>query len=73
MSLKTPKTSNGKDKQPEGEEPGRREPATPDEEKAVEKEELESFRRRKQWFEDVLGDASDMAREEEKEEETPDD
>ena len=33
-----------------------REPASPDEERAVEAEELESFKRRRQWADDVLGD-----------------
>ena len=45
--------------QPEDEKTKKREPATVDEEKEVEKEELESFRRRRQWFEEVLGDAQE--------------
>jgi hypothetical protein len=72
MSARESEKSNGQDEQPDGEKPGQREPATPDEEKAVEKEELESFRRRKLWFEEVLGEASDAARDEEKGEETLD-
>jgi hypothetical protein len=38
-----------------------REPATPEEERALEQEELESFRRRKEWSDRVLGGDGDAS------------
>ncbi len=51
------KGSVGKEDQPDHAEPiGERKPSTPEEERALEKEELESFRRRRKWFEETFGD-----------------
>jgi hypothetical protein len=51
---------------------GGRHPATPKEERAVEEEELESFRRRKQWADEVLGQPPETDRGDEKHDEPPD-
>jgi hypothetical protein len=48
--------AGGKGGDPAG---GRRQPGTPEEERELEKEELESFRRRQRWFDEVIGGQPD--------------